>query len=1043
MMEAMALLLAAVVVVAAAQAPAPLKHRPLAVVVPSPPVLLGNCTCSAASRRRYLGEFFVVLPTTTGTQQVVLAFHPSDGVLLEARSVDAGTSWTGWTAVPGTGKWVGSGPRCAVVEFPPAAAGNNVKLVCTVSVYPTGVSARTATWDGSKLMWNNDTKSIWSGKDGGGIRHTIVLYSGRVLCMVQAQTGPHKGFPASVITLYSDHPYTSWHQSNPVGCSATPGACYGAVEPVAVEQSNGSLLTMMRTQTGVLWQTTSADAGATLAPATATALASSDSPPFLLRLTHGRTALYGRNSSAILLLWVNVRTTAPLVCMHNKAFHGSGVYAVRHVLHGAVSLDDGATFQGAREVYRDPLMSAQPPHEGDIGVAYSYGTELGDGKVLFATGQGVGRTQLIRLDPSWLLEPTTKTADFSSALAKSTWNQPTAIASPDYVSTCMYYRCFGACGAPRNCSRGHDGTALKQIQQSDGGKPATTQALCMTLTGVAESAAAIWNFPSQSKGTVTAVVQPGPGQHTLNASWALADAMFPPWDAEEERASVFAGAVPQLPSSVWSTLSFTYDLAGECTVAVNGIVAVSSPIPIGRRENEGAVSYLAFRSLGPESTLCIKSLSSTSKTDNKVQALLLKTDDSAAPGTESFFKVTVGWDEPPLAVSPAINAWHDTPLGASGNPNHDDVYPPSTYDIVESMDSARSQLRAPYVRLWSDTSYVYDWPTGGDAAGAAKAAHPSCPRFTVHGRSDIPAGPDSNSKDLCEFATTDNETAVACATACCSMATCTRFVFAAPGLVPGPVSPPCQHLQSNCRLPTAPDSKSYGCCYLKAGSPPVIPGQYEAGVIESLPLKPPRRTVVGPAALPPNNTQTCELHFPNCSCCPKADCGCTGGRIANTTSWDFRALDIQVQHFLGSVAFPETSILQLTGNSPPWWFWAPGADHRDFAEPTGVREGNYFSKVLDWYQKGGFTDELGVYHHSGHNFSWGFLEVLNEMDYIAGPKYIRWYDGVTKIVKANHPDIKFIGNCHAGQGAGDNASTWRQFLNRSAHAPGTPWPIDA
>lgn len=69
--------------------------------------------------------------------------------------------------------------------------------------------------------------------------------------------------------------------------------------------------------------------------------------------------------------------------------------------------------------------------------------------------------------------------------------------------------------------------------------------------------------------------------------------------------------------------------------------------------------------------------------------------------------------------------------------------------------------------------------------------------------------------------------------------------------------------------------------------------------------------------------------------------------------------------------------------------------------------------------------------------------MLNEMDYIAGPKYIRWYDGVTKIVKANHPDIKFVGNCHAGQGAGDNASTWRQFLNQSAHAPGTPWPIDA
>jgi hypothetical protein len=45
-------------------------------------------------------------------------------------------------------------------------------------------------------------------------------------------------------------------------------------------------------------------------------------------------------------------------------------------------------------------------------------------------------------------------------------------------------------------------------------------------------------------------------------------------------------------------------------------------------------------------------------------------------------------------------------------------------------------------------------------------------------------------------------------------------------------------------------------------------------------------------------------------------------------------------------------------------------------------------------------------------------------------------------VRANHPKIKFIGNCHAGQGNQDNAQIWRQFLNRSEHAPTAPWPID-
>ena len=79
------------------------------------------------------------------------------------------------------------------------------------------------------------------------------------------------------------------------------------------------------------------------------------------------------------LTQVNVRTTAPLTCVHDAAF-GGGVYSVRHMLHGAVSLDGGDTWKGHREVYRDPLMQAQPPHSGDVGAAYSYGVELGSPK---------------------------------------------------------------------------------------------------------------------------------------------------------------------------------------------------------------------------------------------------------------------------------------------------------------------------------------------------------------------------------------------------------------------------------------------------------------------------------------------------------------------------------------------------------------------------------------------------------------------------------------------------------------------------------------
>eukprot|EP01052_Picozoa_sp_SAG31_P008545 SAG31_NODE_434_length_15737_cov_10.315450_5_plen_665_part_00 len=582
---------------------------------PLPPQLLGNCTCSATSRLRYLGECFVVLPISQAAGEVVMAFHPSDGILLEARSWNYGENWDGWAKSRGGSNWVGSGPRCAVVEATQFVS----KLICTVSVYPSGVIARSATWDAQSqvLAWNNATIPIWSGTNGGGIRHTISLANGRVLCMVQTQNGPKNGFPSSIISIYADPPYLSWHHSNAVGCSATPGSCYGAVEPVAVERRDGSLLAMMRTQTGLLWQTTSANFGTTLAPTVPTKLASSDSPPFLLRLQRGDTSAYGENRSAILLIWVNVRTTKPLLCQH---LDGGGVYTVRAILHAAISIDDCHTWLGHREVYRDPLMKAQPPTRGDIGVAYSYGVELNDGTVLFATGQGIGRTQLIRLDPRWLLQPVGKTADFTIPAAATSWNRPLAITVPEYVSTCMYYRHFPPSEA-FDCADGHDGTSLQRITprarqedyKNDGkgvvGGENTTQALCMTLASGAEMATALWNFPSRNKGVVTAIVMHSNRQTGLNASWALADAAFPPWDLDEHQSSVFVGAVPQLPPNIWSTLTFAFDLlAGTCTVALDGRHVASSMIR--RKSNEGALSYLALRSLGPTSTLCVKTLSS-------------------------------------------------------------------------------------------------------------------------------------------------------------------------------------------------------------------------------------------------------------------------------------------------------------------------------------------------------------------------------------------------------------------------------------------------
>ena len=53
--------------------------------------------------------------------------------------------------------------------------------------------------------------------------------------------------------------------------------------------------------------------------------------------------------------------------------------------------------------------------------------------------------------------------------------------------------------------------------------------------------------------------------------------------------------------------------------------------------------------------------------------------------------------------------------------------------------------------------------------------------------------------------------------------------------------------------------------------------------------------MVGPEVQPPNTTTTCALVFPTCACCGRAACGCTKGKIAGSTAWDFAALDVKVK----------------------------------------------------------------------------------------------------------------------------------------------------
>ena len=91
------------------------------------------------------------------------------------------------------------------------------------------------------------------------------------------------------------------------------------------------------------------------------------------------------------------------------------------------------------------------------------------------------------------------------------------------------------------------------------------------------------------------------------------------------------------------------------------------------------------------------------------------------------------------------------------------------------------------------------------------------------------------------------------------------------------------------------------------------------------------------------------------------------------TSWDFSQIDPLVEDFMEASAGHDSVI-----NFSPMFSW--GVNATGFDDPTGTVAGEYFSRIISWYTKGGFVDELGVKHVSNYSYAWKYWEVLNEVD---------------------------------------------------------------
>ncbi len=88
------------------------------------------------------------------------------------------------------------------------------------------------------------------------------------------------------------------------------------------------------------------------------------------------------------------------------------------------------------------------------------------------------------------------------------------------------------------------------------------------------------------------------------------------------------------------------------------------------------------------------------------------------------------------------------------------------------------------------------------------------------------------------------------------------------------------------------------------------------------------------------------------------------------TSWNFSEIDPYVVDFMNASNGRDAII-----NFAPIYKW--GHNATGFLDPTGVQAGEYFSRIISWYTKGGFIDEFGQFHKSDFHYDWKYWEVLN------------------------------------------------------------------
>ncbi|MBB3051396.1 hypothetical protein FHS23_002419 [Prauserella isguenensis] len=169
------------------------------------------------------------------------------------------------------------------------------------------------------------------------------------------------------------------------------------------------------------------------------------------------------------------------------------------------------------------------------------------------------------------------------------------------------------------------------------------------------------------------------------------------------------------------------------------------------------------------------------------------------------------------------------------------------------------------------------------------------------------------------------------------------------------------------------------------------------------------------------------------------------------TSWDFSRLDPYVEDFVD--AAQGRPVVANFATIPHWMFVGsdevsigddPYEIHWNYEQGTVFRDetlaevADYFYRLASWFIAGGFHDEHGAWHESGHHYRFAYWEVLCEPDLrpMSPELYTRLYDAIVARLRPLDPEMRFIGlslsHVH------HNPEYFWHFLDPANHAPGTP-----